>query len=691
MTHTMVRHCPAANRPVVHRTRTIRLWRQSLGSLVILLCSACAGATVSTVPAPDAGNMIDARLLRMTDTRQADTLLFDEVLRVGSNNQRARAALAVGQVKMQTRYPMLRHLLVDPDTAVAANAAYALGLTKDTASISALARAVAGAPDVVAREAAWSLGEIGNASRLVLAVSLGEGVSKPLEQSAAAQRSASVRAALLLSMSKMRPLAIDVIKPWLADASPEVVRAAAYAFGRPRVAAGARALLTVQRDPDEETRQHVARGLVRQAVGDSLAAEARAALASLIADPSARVRMNAARSLATFGPAAMADYEKTLSDADANVRVAATESAQTVFGKDTVAWRRAWNRDTTFRVREQLLGGARAVGVAVFEAEEQQWMQHPDWRYRIAGFTAYATDTKADRLNLVRTMLTDADDHVRENAFSMIPNSATDGDVRLLLQPLYASTDPIIRTGAFRSAARRATAADIPIALTALRNTNAKDEERMAAYRLVASAWARDSAHIDSPTQQSLRTWSAPAAYNERQIVAHVTPMLTWVALASPPAPRPLEDYQRLVRQWYAPNATQPRAVIHTDYGDVTIELFGRDAPLIVESFVKLAKAGFYQNTTFHRVVPNFVVQDGDGSGAPVPTLRESYSRQRHERGAVGLATSGPDTGGSQYYLCHSTQPHLDGGYTVFGRVIDGLDVMDRIVQGDRMIRIEVK
>jgi peptidyl-prolyl cis-trans isomerase B (cyclophilin B) len=115
---------------------------------------------------------------------------------------------------------------------------------------------------------------------------------------------------------------------------------------------------------------------------------------------------------------------------------------------------------------------------------------------------------------------------------------------------------------------------------------------------------------------------------------------------------------------------------------------------LVVEAFVRLANEGFYRNTVFHRVVPNFVVQDGDprgdGTGGPGFSLRESFSRRRHERGCVGLATSGPDTGGSQYYLCHSSQPHLDGAYTVFGTVLSGFDVMDRIVQGDRMVRIRI-
>ncbi|AMW06688.1 peptidylprolyl isomerase [Gemmatimonas phototrophica] len=138
-----------------------------------------------------------------------------------------------------------------------------------------------------------------------------------------------------------------------------------------------------------------------------------------------------------------------------------------------------------------------------------------------------------------------------------------------------------------------------------------------------------------------------------------------------------------------------PTACIDTEYGTITLQLFAREAPLVVEAFTRLAQQGKYRNTTFHRVVPNFVVQDGDitnGTGDPEPffSLRESWSRQRHGRGCLGLATAGPDTGGSQYYMCHSTQPHLDGGYTVFGRVVDGFDVMDRLVQGDMMLQVRV-
>jgi cyclophilin family peptidyl-prolyl cis-trans isomerase/HEAT repeat protein len=588
-------------------------------------------------------------------------------------------------------------LLIDADTLVAANAAYALGVAKDTASVSALARAVAGAPDVVAREAAWALGEIGEPSRAVITIALGDGVSQPLTASTAAQRGGSVRAALLLSTVKLRPVPLTVVLPWLADRDAETVRAAAYVIGRQRLPAGVRALLTVRAHADEETRQHVARGLAKQAAGDSLATMARAALSILITDRSARVRMNAVRSVASYGATAVGEVERVLGDPDANVRVAASEGIQTVFLRDTAAWRRAWNRDTTFRVRQQLLSAARTAGVSTLASEELAWSRLPDWRRRVAALDARAADDKADRLALAREGARDADQRVRSAALGLIPQNANDADVRALTTPSLTDADVQVRAAALGAIARRARAEDLDVALAAHATaaTEVDGDARTAALRVIAAAWARDSARVDASHRARLAAFAGAGTSAERRIVAAVTPMGAWSRAEPAVVARPLADYERLVRQWMVAGSRQPQAVIRTERGDVTIELFGGDAPLVVEAFLRLATTGYYRNTVFHRVVPNFVAQDGDargdGSGGAGFTLRESYSRRRHERGAIGLATSGPDTGGSQYYLCHSSQPHLDGAYTVFGRVVEGFDVLDRIVQGDRMLRVDVR
>jgi cyclophilin family peptidyl-prolyl cis-trans isomerase len=150
-------------------------------------------------------------------------------------------------------------------------------------------------------------------------------------------------------------------------------------------------------------------------------------------------------------------------------------------------------------------------------------------------------------------------------------------------------------------------------------------------------------------------------------------------------------DYRRALSR---KNGTV-KAVITTQKGTFTIDLLPEDAPLTVDNFVKLARSGYFNGLEVHRVVPNFVMQDGDprgdGSGGPGWSIRCEVNTVPYERGAVGMALSGKDTGGSQWFVTHSPQPHLDGGYTVFGRVNEtGMKVVDRIVRGDKIVAIRI-
>jgi cyclophilin family peptidyl-prolyl cis-trans isomerase len=128
-------------------------------------------------------------------------------------------------------------------------------------------------------------------------------------------------------------------------------------------------------------------------------------------------------------------------------------------------------------------------------------------------------------------------------------------------------------------------------------------------------------------------------------------------------------------------------AVIDTSRGAFTIELLPEAAPLTVDNFIQLANRRYFNGITIHRVVPNFVLQDGDprgdGNGGPGYQIRCEINEVPYNRGAVGMALSGKDTGGSQWFVTHSPQPHLDGGYTVFGNVVSGMDTVDQIQRGD--------
>jgi len=147
-------------------------------------------------------------------------------------------------------------------------------------------------------------------------------------------------------------------------------------------------------------------------------------------------------------------------------------------------------------------------------------------------------------------------------------------------------------------------------------------------------------------------------------------------------------DYRRAM----ARIGKRPTATIVTSRGSFTIEFLPADATLNVDNFIQLAKRGYFNGQTIPRVVPNFVVQAGDPrgdqNGGPGYQIRCEINEVRYERAAVGMALSGKDTGGSQWFVTHSPQPHLDGGYTVFGHVIRGMDVVDNIARGDVIRRV---
>ncbi len=140
------------------------------------------------------------------------------------------------------------------------------------------------------------------------------------------------------------------------------------------------------------------------------------------------------------------------------------------------------------------------------------------------------------------------------------------------------------------------------------------------------------------------------------------------------------------------------KAEIHTVEGVMTVEFFEKDAPNTVTNFVSLSKKGFYDGLTFHRVIPDFVIQggcpNGDGSGGPGYTIdcELDGDNQYHDRGVLSMAHAGRNTGGSQFFICHNREntQHLDRQHTVFGKVVEGLDVIDKIKQGDEIQKIVI-
>ena len=208
------------------------------------------------------------------------------------------------------------------------------------------------------------------------------------------------------------------------------------------------------------------------------------------------------------------------------------------------------------------------------------------------------------------------------------------------------------------------------------------------------SAWKRDSAHFAYSTVAAMRALPGPPDMLTVHRRRFSSPLLAAWRSASRPATRPALWYESIVRTRIFPALAGklPRAEIVTERGTITLELYPVEAPLTVENFLTLVASNYYDDGCFFRVVPNFVAQDGDhrgdGSGGPAYTIRDEFNPHRDERGSLGMALSGPDSGGSQYFMTHAAYLHLDGRYTVFGCVIGGFDALDALVQGYYLERI---
>ena len=136
------------------------------------------------------------------------------------------------------------------------------------------------------------------------------------------------------------------------------------------------------------------------------------------------------------------------------------------------------------------------------------------------------------------------------------------------------------------------------------------------------------------------------------------------------------------------------RAIMETDKGTINLELFEQDAPNTVANFVKLAKDGFYDDLNFHRVIPNFMIQGGcphgTGTGGPGYKIKSEINSNKHEAGSLSMAHAGKNTGGSQFFICHEAQSHLDGIHTVFGETED-MDVVNAIAKGDKIQSVKIE
>jgi cyclophilin family peptidyl-prolyl cis-trans isomerase len=287
-------------------------------------------------------------------------------------------------------------------------------------------------------------------------------------------------------------------------------------------------------------------------------------------------------------------------------------------------------------------------------------------------------------------MLQDRDGRVIPAVLNALAASKADGVERVLLDRLK-SDDFVIRATAASALGELKVASAVPALVEAYR-AGSSDVTYVARAAAISALAGLDPAAARSVLEEALkdRDWAVRVRARTllREQGVSGADAIMRPAVARGPVDSP--EWQAIAVPPYS-----PRAFLETDKGTIELELAVLDAPLTVSNFVTLARKGFFNGTAIHRVVPDFVVQDGDprgdGEGGPGYTIRDEINERPYLRGTVGMALDWQDTGGSQFFITHAPAPHLDGRYTVFGQVVSGMDVVDRLVPGDVLRQVRVR
>jgi cyclophilin family peptidyl-prolyl cis-trans isomerase/HEAT repeat protein len=608
----------------------------------------------------------------------------------GPEPTRARAALAIGRIGDERGAALLRPLLRDSSAAVRASAAFASGLLA-AAGMTADLVPLLGDPDAkVAAAAARAVGFLARPEGEQALVAAIPGAPSP-----------EVRAAELEALWRFsNPASEAALLPFAADRDPKVRAAAIYALARKPQPGSLAALTAALADENADSAAIAARALGVLGNGDSAAPLA----AALEGRPPVVINsLVALEGVFEKTPAARISEERRqrvlvlAGDANTNVAVPALAFLRQFAAADREISRRLWSialsgegrrrqvalQSIVAAFRAGALSGLDAAAASgdpflrAAAADALSFLATPDARpYR----DRFASDREVlVRLANVESLRTA--DAVREN--------------RPIVNSALTDADPGIRAAAVDALSKLEDAAGAASVLPLLEEAVEKSRSEPAPDVAIAVIGACEKRKNDPAAAALVESIARGAKVLPARLARRA--LVTTFGRAGDAYPTPEyqtgkshADYVALLAQAHRPW----RAAVETAAGVFTMRLAGEDAPLTVMNFVKLAKARYFDGVRIHRVVPNFVLQDGDptatGNGGPGYEIRDELNTLEYRRGTVGMALSGPDTGGSQWFVTHSPQPHLNSLYTIFGQVADGQAVVERIGQGERIVRVTV-
>jgi len=644
--------------------------------LLVMACTAAPPPAPAPVAPPQPQmpfgltNDEEAKVLALEDRREFDAAFAAQMIANPNSLHRQRIALALGRIGSQTfvdangngerdanehqaGIDLLATLTSDPDRNVREMAAFALGEIGDNASADALIRFANDADAGVAAEAVEALSKLAPKLALVRYMPYTD-----------ASRPQGVRARALRFLFRFASDEASAIAAGSLDSSDVPVReAATYALARRAYAPARERLQLLLSDSNVLTRAYAASALGRIASKESVAP-----LIEATRDPHPWMRTNALVALSrvfTKDPASVpSDATPVIAlidDPDPGTRASFI---------DTLGWYATKSENAKKKLAELTMSGSRwdrelAVGA---------WAKHFD---DAKPLTSWEKIRVLDS-RYVRALASDSDPMVRASALGAIKDDQADAEIEVIRNALK-DPDVVVRANAIdRYSKTKSPDVAVLRAAEERGRSDAMNDARAAAITAISDeAFLRSLLSDKDPVVRRI------AADQIEEKLKKNRPQFTPLPVTA--------DYAQIIAWSHAPHT----ATIHMPRGNIEMTLLVQDAPMTTWNFAQLAKKHFFDNTSFMRVVPNFVIQGGDPrndmNGGPGYSIRDEINLQKYTRAAVGMALSGPDTGGSQFFVTHSPQPHLDGGYTIFGRVVDGMNaVVDQTERGDKVDTITI-
>ena len=614
---------------------------------------------------------------------------------------RRRAALAVGRAGLAEGVEPLTKLLTDVEFEVRQMAAFALGLIGDAAARPALTAALNDPDPTVQGRAAEALGAIGDKADAPLVSAMVQAHVKagalmgiapddlgyPLALPAEAVR---IGLYALVKLGSYEALAAAVL-----DAGGRPVSTwwpVAYALQRLGDPKAAPALLTLLNTPGRYTASFAARGLgVMKA--QAAAGPLRQIVEQRRGEPA--VVIQAIRAIGAIGDAAVAPaLTRIVADGEAGqtLRVEAMAALGAVATADSVDLMLDLLSDASPAIRGAAMRALARLDADTFVSTLSGLDPDRDWTVRTSQAAALASLPGGQGVARLMMMLGDRDQRVVPAVLAGLVTAKAPGVDRILLDRLK-DDDFVIRSAAANGLAEIKLPAGVPALIEAYRATTG-DSVYVARAAMLVALNRIDPMAARPLLEEALRDRDWAVRVRTAALLREQGYAAAAVDASMRPAP-PGRRMEESERQTLIAPPFSPHAYIETDRGTVEIELAILDAPLTVANFIALARKDFFNGVAIHRVVADFVVQDGDprgdGEGGPGYSIRDEINQRPYLRGTVGMALDWEDTGGSQFFITHSPQPHLDGRYTVFGHVVEGMDGVDQIQPWDIVRRVRIR